>query len=115
MFGIGLPELMVILVVALVVLGPKRLPDVARMLGRGLAEFRRATSEFKGNLEREVDLSEIESAGREISETVSEAKDLGVARGSILSPDEPPSSPPTDATDDQLCSSRISEKASESR
>lgn len=44
MFGIGMPELLVIMVVALVVLGPKRLPEVARMLGKGLAEFRRATA-----------------------------------------------------------------------
>jgi len=44
MFGIGTPELLVILVVALVVLGPKRLPEVARALGKGLAELRRATS-----------------------------------------------------------------------
>ena len=44
MFGIGLPELLVILAVALIVLGPKRIPEAARSLGRGLAEFRRATS-----------------------------------------------------------------------
>jgi len=44
MFGIGMPELLVIFVVALVVLGPKRLPDVAKALGRGLAEFRKATA-----------------------------------------------------------------------
>ncbi len=44
MFGIGTPELLVILVVALVVVGPKRLPEVARALGKGLAELRRATS-----------------------------------------------------------------------
>ena len=44
MFGIGAPELVVILVVALVVLGPKRLPELAKGLGRTLGEFRRATS-----------------------------------------------------------------------
>jgi len=44
MFGIGTPELLVIMVVALIVLGPERLPEVARMLGRAMAELRRATS-----------------------------------------------------------------------
>jgi Tat protein translocase TatB subunit len=44
MFGIGFTELLVILAVALIVLGPKRIPEVARSLGRGLAEFRRATA-----------------------------------------------------------------------
>jgi Tat protein translocase TatB subunit len=46
MFGMGMPELLVCLVVALIVLGPKRLPEVARTLGRALAEFRRATGDM---------------------------------------------------------------------
>lgn len=50
MFGIGVPELLVILVVALIVLGPKRLPEVAKGLGKALAEFRRATSDLSDEL-----------------------------------------------------------------
>lgn len=50
MFGIGVPELVVILVVALVVLGPAKLPEVAKLLGRGLAEFRRATADVTAEL-----------------------------------------------------------------
>jgi Tat protein translocase TatB subunit len=47
MFGIGMTELLVILVIGLLVLGPKRLPELARSLGRGLAEFRRASSDVR--------------------------------------------------------------------
>ncbi|MBM4263165.1 MAG: twin-arginine translocase TatA/TatE family subunit [Deltaproteobacteria bacterium] len=47
MFGIGGPELLLILAVALIVLGPKKLPELAKTLGKGLAEFRRATDELK--------------------------------------------------------------------
>lgn len=54
MFGIGMPELLLILALALIVIGPKKLPDIARALGRGLAEFKRATDEMKNTFNEEV-------------------------------------------------------------
>lgn len=56
MFGsIGMTELIVILVVALVVIGPKRLPELARTLGKALGDFKRATSDFQDSFSMEDD------------------------------------------------------------
>ncbi|MDY0397820.1 MAG: twin-arginine translocase TatA/TatE family subunit [Desulfuromonas thiophila] len=52
MLGISMTELLVILLLALLVLGPRRLPDIARGLGRGLRELRRASDELRASLEQ---------------------------------------------------------------
>ena len=62
MGNIGFPELIVIFVVALLVFGPRRLPELGRSLGKGLAEFRRASTDLKNSIEREIESAEVESA-----------------------------------------------------
>jgi sec-independent protein translocase protein TatB len=59
MFGIGLPELIVIMIIALVVIGPSKLPDLAKAIGRGMAEFRKATQEIKDSLDLDGEIQEI--------------------------------------------------------
>lgn len=60
MFGIGMPELLLILAVALIVLGPKKLPELARSLGKGLAELKKSTEELKGNLNVGDELKDVQ-------------------------------------------------------
>jgi len=79
MFGIGMPEMLVILAVALIVIGPKKLPDLAKSLGRAFAEFRRATSEIKESLEiDDGDLKDIKTTFDDMRDELKEAVDINV-------------------------------------
>jgi TatA/E family protein of Tat protein translocase len=67
MLGIGMQEIIIILVVALIVIGPKKLPDLAKALGRALGEFRRAADDLKENLDINGVREEKEKLMREFS------------------------------------------------
>jgi sec-independent protein translocase protein TatA len=56
--SLGMPELIVIFVIALIIFGPRKLPELGRSLGRGIAEFKKATSELQTTLDQEIDADE---------------------------------------------------------
>ncbi len=68
MFGIGMPEMLLILAVALIIIGPKKLPELAKTLGRALGDFKRATNDLKDSIE-------IETGFDEVRDNLSGAKD----------------------------------------
>jgi len=76
MFGIGMPEMLLILAIALIVIGPKKLPDLAKSLGRAFGEFKRATSELKQSIDMDDDLHDVKRTLDDIDSDVRESVDL---------------------------------------
>jgi TatA/E family protein of Tat protein translocase len=60
--SIGMPELIIIFVIALIIFGPRKLPELGRSLGKSLAEFKKASNELKNTLEEEIRIEEQRSA-----------------------------------------------------
>ena len=86
MFGIGIPEIIVIIVVALVFIGPDKLPGVLRSIGKGLVELKRATSEVRSTVQDEMHKIEEEIELKEIRES---AQDLNNELGGVASKIDP--------------------------
>ncbi|MCK4430783.1 MAG: TatA/E family twin arginine-targeting protein translocase [Candidatus Aminicenantes bacterium] len=73
MFGnIGFPELLIILVIALLIFGPKKLPEVGRSLGKALREFRKTSDEIKEKFEEEIQADEFKEIKEEIEKDIKE-------------------------------------------
>ncbi len=106
MFGpIGGSEFILLAVLALLLFGPRKLPQIGRSIGRALAEFRGATHEFKRGLEREVEAERVgetgespSAAGREITQSAKDVIAPSVPRESIGCPDADASERPDHPT-----------------
>jgi len=77
MFGIGLPELLIIAALALILIGPKKLPDLAKSLGKTLGELRKATDDVKETILEEIKPIKDEMPNREELEEVIKKKFMG--------------------------------------
>ena len=75
MFGIGMPEMLLICAIALIVIGPKKLPDLAKSLGRAFGEFKRATSDLKESLEIDTDLNDVTKSFNELTNDIKDNLD----------------------------------------
>ncbi len=123
MFGIGMPELLLILAVALIVIGPKKLPDLARSLGKALGEFKKATAELKESIQIDSELKDVKQAfdqmnapaqsaaakeARAQTADLDEPRPVGEADGP---PPAPPTSSPADAPEPQTAEKEASKDA----
>jgi sec-independent protein translocase protein TatB len=81
MFGMGMPEILLILAIALIVLGPKKLPEIAKSLGRGIAEFKKATQDFKQSIEVDNDFKEAKQTIQELKGDIQETVQKSMAEG----------------------------------
>lgn len=104
MFNLGVPELLLILAVALIVFGPRKLPEIGRTLGKALGEFRRATDDLKNTIEREVRLEELKEIGPSLVPFESVSRDVA---GVIPSAAEGEGPPADSREDDPSPSSRL--------
>jgi sec-independent protein translocase protein TatB len=130
MFDIGFSELLIIAVVALLVIGPERLPKAARTLGHLFGRMQRYVNDVKADISREVELDELRklqtsmqdaarslenSVSREVNETESELKKITDDASSAVEPPQPDAPPRSEASNQLELGLDTSPRPSESK
>jgi sec-independent protein translocase protein TatA len=94
MFGsIGMPELVIILVIALIIFGPRKLPELGRSLGRSIGEFKKASNELRSTLEEEIRIEEQRDSRSAMKAEQASAVAAGTATASPAEPTTPATPP----------------------
>lgn len=87
MFGMGMPEILLIMAVALIVIGPKKLPELAKTLGKTFGEFRKATSDLKESFNVDMETASAEKPSGEVKKISLPAADSPIPETGELKPD----------------------------
>lgn len=75
MFGLGMPEILLILAIALIVIGPKRLPELAKTLGRAMGEFKRSAQDLKRSIDLESTVQDVPAPSKNLKKVIKEVNE----------------------------------------
>ncbi len=114
MFGLGMPEILLILAIALMVIGPKKLPDLAKTLGRAMGEFKKAAQDFKHSIDMENTVREFEKPVKSVKDDLKEA--VGSAEKTSEKPgadtgDDPSSPSPVETQKSDIPEDKLNAKS----
>jgi len=74
MFGLGMPEILLILAIALIVIGPQKLPELAKTLGRAMGEFKRSAQELKRSIDMDSTVHDVKSSTTDLKDVIKDGR-----------------------------------------